>query len=77
MSGRPRISRDFFTHEGVRFHLEGVSRPLATFSCEADTRTVGYGELTLVMGDLKGFRYVERRLTDPGREFHEPPCRPG
>jgi tetratricopeptide (TPR) repeat protein len=42
----------------------------ATFRCDGDTRTVGFGEHTVLMRDLKGFRYLERLLADPGREFH-------
>ena len=42
----------------------------ATFRCDGDTRTICFGELTVLMGDLKGFRYAERLLADPGREFH-------
>jgi hypothetical protein len=42
----------------------------ATFRCDGDTRTVSFGGLTVLMRDLKGFRYVERLLADPGREFH-------
>jgi hypothetical protein len=42
----------------------------ATFRCDGDTRTICFGELTLHMRDLKGFRYLERLLADPGREFH-------
>ena len=42
----------------------------ATFRCDGDTRTICFGEHTALMRDLKGFRYVERLLADPGREFH-------
>ena len=42
----------------------------ATFRCEGDTRRICFGELTVLMRDLKGFRYLERLLADPGREFH-------
>ena len=42
----------------------------ATFRCDGDTRTVGFGEHTVLMRDLKGFRYLERLLADPDREFH-------
>ncbi|MGZ8769313.1 hypothetical protein [Aeromicrobium sp.] len=41
-----------------------------TFRCDGDTRTVCYGELTVLTRDLKGFRYIERLLANPGREFH-------
>jgi hypothetical protein len=42
----------------------------ATFRCDGDTRTVCYGELTVIVRDLIGFRYIERLLANPGREFH-------
>jgi hypothetical protein len=42
----------------------------ATFRCDGDTRTVCFGERQVLVRDLKGFRYVERLLADPGREFH-------
>jgi len=42
----------------------------ATFRCDGDTRTICFGDLTVPMRDLKGFRYMERLLADPGREFH-------
>ncbi|RLE24805.1 MAG: hypothetical protein DRJ50_04105 [Actinobacteria bacterium] len=42
----------------------------ATFRCEGDTRTISYGGQSVLMRDLKGFRYIERLLADPGREFH-------
>jgi hypothetical protein len=52
-----------------------TSRPadsgsMATFRCDGDTRTISFGDLTVLMRDLKGFRYVERLLDEPGREFH-------
>ena len=46
------------------------SRATATFRCDGDTRTICYGERTVLMRDLKGLRYIERLLADPGREFH-------
>ena len=42
----------------------------ATFSCDGDTRTVRFGDRTVRMHDLTGFRYLARLLADPGREFH-------
>ena len=44
--------------------------PTATFRCDSDTRTIAFGDITVLMRDLKGFRYLERLLADPGREFH-------
>ncbi len=48
----------------------GSGAASATFRCDGDTRTICFGGLTVLMHDLKGFRYVERLLADPGREFH-------
>lgn len=42
----------------------------ATFRCDGDTRTIRFDELTVLLRDLQGFRYLERLLADPGREFH-------
>lgn len=44
--------------------------PRAVFRREGDTRTIGWGESTVVVRDLKGLRYIERLLAEPGREFH-------
>ncbi|HET8930396.1 MAG TPA: hypothetical protein VFN21_07055 [Acidimicrobiales bacterium] len=40
------------------------------FSCEGDTRIVSFGEITVLIHDLKGLRYLERLLGEPNREFH-------
>ncbi|GGY61233.1 hypothetical protein [Marinobacter zhanjiangensis] len=40
------------------------------FCCEGDMRTVTFGGTTVRLKDLKGMRYLERMLTEPGREFH-------
>jgi tetratricopeptide (TPR) repeat protein len=45
-------------------------RTAGTFSRDADTRTICFDGVTVRMRDLKGFRYLERLLADPGREFH-------
>jgi hypothetical protein len=42
----------------------------ATFRCDGDTRTIEFGGVRVLMRDLKGFRYIERLLAEPGREFH-------
>jgi tetratricopeptide (TPR) repeat protein len=50
-----------------------VDAPLgshAVFRRDGDTRTVEWGSSKTVVRDLKGLRYVERLLADPGREFH-------
>ncbi len=40
------------------------------FRCNATTRTIRFGGVTVVAGDLKGMRYLERLLAEPNREFH-------
>lgn len=42
----------------------------ATFWCDGGTRTIAFGSVTTQMPDLKGFRYLERLVGDPDREFH-------
>ena len=42
----------------------------AVFRGEGDTRVVRLGGVTAVVRDLKGLRYIERLLAEPGREFH-------
>jgi hypothetical protein len=42
----------------------------AVFRCEGDTRTVSLAGSTALVHDLKGFRYIERLLAGPDREFH-------
>jgi tetratricopeptide (TPR) repeat protein len=41
----------------------------AVFRREGDARTIGWGESDVVVRDLKGLRYIERLLAEPGREF--------
>jgi hypothetical protein len=45
-------------------------RAVASFSCTGSVRTVVLGGITTSLPDLKGFRYLERLLSAPGREFH-------
>jgi hypothetical protein len=33
-------------------------------------RTIEWGASSVVVRDLKGYRYIERLLAEPGREFH-------
>ncbi len=40
------------------------------FRREGDMRTVTFGSTTVRLKDLKGMRYLERLLAEPGREFH-------
>lgn len=42
----------------------------ARFACRGDTRDVTFAEMSVVVRDLKGMRYLERLLGSPGREFH-------
>jgi hypothetical protein len=42
----------------------------AVFVASGDTRTVTFADQTVIVRDLKGFRYLERLLDDPDREFH-------
>lgn len=49
----------------------GADRPLEhTFRCEGDTRRMSFDGTTVVLHELKGFRYLERLLAEPNREFH-------
>ncbi len=48
----------------------GGTASRATFQRVGDTRLVCFGGVDTVLADLKGFRYLERMLADPGREFH-------
>jgi tetratricopeptide (TPR) repeat protein len=40
------------------------------FRCDGDTRTVCFDGTTVLLHDLLGFRYLERLLAEPEREFH-------
>lgn len=42
----------------------------AEFIARAGLRTIGFAGQDVVVPDLKGYRYLERLLSDPGREFH-------
>jgi tetratricopeptide (TPR) repeat protein len=42
----------------------------AVFRLEGEMRTVEWDTSRVTIRDLKGFRYIERLLADPGREFH-------
>ena len=46
------------------------AQPRTVFRARGDTRDRVIGELEVVVRDLKGFRYIERLLAEPGREFH-------
>ncbi len=47
-----------------------ATTPHAEFTAEGEMRTVGWGSSSVVLRDLKGFRYVARLLAEPNREFH-------
>jgi tetratricopeptide (TPR) repeat protein len=47
-----------------------TAEPQAVFRSDGDTRTVGWGDSSVVVRDLKGFRYIARLIAEPGREFH-------
>lgn len=53
-----------------RGRVERIDAPSATFRADGDMRTLCFGSQTVRLRDLKGFRYVERLLREPGREFH-------
>lgn len=40
------------------------------FRCDGDTRQIRYRGTEVLLRDLKGLRYLERLLAEPGREFH-------
>ncbi len=42
----------------------------AVFRCEGDMRTIGWGDVEVIVRDLKGLKYIERLLAAPGREIH-------
>ncbi len=42
----------------------------AVFLATGDMRRIEWGSSSVVVRDLKGYRYVERLLAEPGREFH-------
>ncbi len=50
----------------------GTPPPGATgsFVARDGLRSIRFGSAEVLLSDLKGFRYLERLLADPGREFH-------
>jgi tetratricopeptide (TPR) repeat protein len=48
----------------------GGGNERCVFRGEGDMRTVSFGGTTVLFKDLKGMRYLERLLSEPGREFH-------
>ena len=47
-----------------------VPSTTVTFRRDGDTRMIEFAGASVMMRDLKGFRYIERLLDHPGREFH-------
>ena len=45
-------------------------RERCVFRCSGDTRTLTFDGVTVLLKDLKGMRYLERLLREPGRELH-------
>ena len=62
-----RLIADAPTHSTTS---QTSSEATAVFRCDGDTRTIGFDDDTTLMRNLKGLRYVERLLADPGREIH-------
>ena len=76
-----RSAGDAFAAFGAQWWAERVERvelgrrpatpgPDATFRAHGDLRTIEWGPTSVVVRDLKGLRYIERLLGEPGREFH-------
>lgn len=42
----------------------------ATFRLDGDVRTVAFAGTSVQVRDLKGYRYIDRLLAEPGRELH-------
>lgn len=47
-----------------------LTAAVGSFVLRDGLRCIRYGGTEAVIADLKGFRYLERLLADPGREFH-------
>lgn len=60
--------------DGDRSHLQPLDQnrvaERAQFVLEGDVRTVSFTGRTVLVGDLKGFRYLARLMAHPEREFH-------
>ncbi len=48
----------------------GHAPSAATFRCTGDVRDISLGSQRVTVHDMKGLRYIERLLAEPGREFH-------
>ncbi|MCO5316893.1 MAG: hypothetical protein M9942_00490 [Microthrixaceae bacterium] len=58
--------------DGAEAHEPGPSGGAGEgcFRLEGGSRTVSFAGRSCVLRDLKGYRYLARMLTEPGREFH-------
>lgn len=57
-------------HAPVTSSRRGAEPESCVFCCEGDMRTVAFCGTTVCLKDLKGMRYLERLLAEPGRDFH-------
>ncbi|QOR38562.1 hypothetical protein HNO52_08605 [Billgrantia diversa] len=57
-------------HLPVKPSRQAADSERCVFCCEGEMRTVTFGGATVRLKDLKGMRYLERLLAEPGREFH-------
>ncbi|SNY95877.1 tetratricopeptide repeat protein [Halomonas sp. hl-4] len=57
-------------HRPVTPSRQATEPEHCVFCREGDMRTVTFGGPTVRLKDLKGMRYLERLLAEPGREFH-------
>ena len=61
---------------GFHGRERGVESPglppakIATFAVSGDYWTIGYGDTTFPLKDIKGLSYLQRLLQHPGEEFH-------
>lgn len=61
---------DLRLNDGATSGPRPAASTAATFRLDGDIRTISLGGATTGMPDMKGFRYLERLLAEPGREFH-------
>lgn len=58
------------THDRVGPNPSSDAPRHATFEITGDVRTVTFAGESASLRDLKGYRYLARMFSDPGREFH-------